>query len=170
MWEIPENEIIKLEAIMATTQEPPKPVAPPEVTVPNLPPEDKIIEEQLQNFNVEFSPEEPLPLPTKNLLTNQKFLVIHEENPRLIGGIEKLQRDINYPRKAIRDKVGGRVIVRFWIDKKGKVHNPRIVKGVRYDLNKEALQAISRAQFLPARKQGKPVAAEQVIFIFFKLD
>ncbi len=169
MWDIAEKEILQLETVIATTQPAPKPPAPPEVFVPNPPPEDKIVEEEIQNLDIEFSPDEPIPLPTDNF-QKMSYLKAQQENPKLIGGIEKLQRNMEYPPEAIENNIEGRVIVKFLIDEKGKVHNPEIVKGVRYDLNREAIQAVSRAQFVPARQRGKPIAVEQIIFILFKID
>lgn len=170
MWNISEKEILHLETVIATTQEALKPTPPPDVYVPNLPPKDKIIEEQLQNLDIEFSPDEPIPLPTDNLRITRKYFTAYQEQPQLIGGIERLQRQIRYPPKAIKDNVEGRVIVMFFIDKKGKVHDPRIVKGVRNDIDREALEAISKAEFLPARKKGKPIPVEHTIHILFKLE
>lgn len=170
MWDIPEKEILHLETIIPTKQEPPKPVSPPDAYVPNHPPEDKIIEEKLQYLDIEFSHDEPLPVPTENLQTAQKYFEVNQQSPQLVGGIEKLQRQIEYPPRAVKDNVEGRVIVMFYIDKKGKVHKPKIIKGIRSDIDREALEAISKAEFLPARKRGKPIPVEHLIHILFKLE
>lgn len=174
-WTISEHEILHLESIVTTTHGSDIPSPPPDAFVPNPPPQNEIVEEQLQNLDIEFPLSDPLPvpvytsqkLPTSN---NTRSIIPTKDMPQLVGGMEKLQRNISYPPRAFRDRVEGRVIVEFIVDEKGKVRNPKIIKGVRNDINREALRAISKARFLPAREQGKPIPVEHVIFILFSLD
>lgn len=172
-WNIPEQEILHLEGMLATSHIT-QPPAPPVYRVPNPRPQNVIIEERLRNLDIEFPLYDAIPLPQKNNTIKKEPIkereIPIEDMPKLIGGMEKLQRNISYPRKAIRDKVEGRVILEFTVDPKGKVRNPRIVKGVRDDINKEAIRAISKARFLPGRKQGKPIPVKHFIYIRFEIQ
>lgn len=166
------GEVLHLDTIVI-----PAPVedipAPPPPVVPEDPVPDQILEEHLQDLDPEFLPSSPLPLPPAETdlwaLSLENALVTSENLPQLIGGIPKLKAQINYPPKALKDKVEGRVIVQFIIDRKGRVRNPKVLKGVRDDLDREAVRAISRSRFRPGRLNGKTIPVEQVIHVVFKI-
>lgn len=171
-WTIPDQPIAHLEGIIATTHSLPKPEPPPVISLPQPPPKDEIIEDRLQNLDIEFPIPEPIPLPAEEPSTyqNQSTESFIEDMPQLIGGLARLQKRIEYPTKAIKDNVQGRVIVQFIVDEKGFVRNPTIIKGVREDLNNEAIKAILKARFLPGRRHGLAVPVEQVIYILFRIE
>ena len=56
----------------------------------------------------------------------------------------------------------------FWVDTLGKTFDHRVVKGIRYDLDEEALRVAKLIQFeTPAFQRGKPVFIEySVPFVF----
>ncbi|HKK44039.1 MAG TPA: energy transducer TonB [Balneolaceae bacterium] len=178
VWTIPDREILQLESIPQTTH---KPKSPLQIFIPPKIPVNKIIRDRIVNLDMELTIPKPLPEPPpitshhtglyKTLNNNiSKPMTYVDEMPKLIGGKKGLRERINYPKKAIRDNVQGRVIVQFVVDEYGKVQNPEILKGVREDINNEAIRAITKARFKPGRQQGKVVRVKYVMFIRFLLE
>lgn len=82
-----------------------------------------------------------------------------------------LQNHIVYPINAKNDKVAGRVIVSFWVDTIGKTFDHKIEKGIRDDINQEALRVSKLIKFAkPAMSGGNPVKVQYFITIEFKLS
>lgn len=79
-----------------------------------------------------------------------------EEFPEFPGGDAALIKFILshtvYPASAIRDRVEGRVYVRFAVEKDGTVTVVDVARGVREDLDEAALEV---ARQMPAWKPGK---------------
>ncbi|UDL12477.1 energy transducer TonB [Bacteroides humanifaecis] len=65
--------------------------------------------------------------------------------------MEQIENSIQYPEGARKKGVEGRVIVQFFVDEKGKVIEPQVLKSVEPSLNKEALRIVS---MLPTWKPG----------------
>lgn len=82
-----------------------------------------------------------------------------------------IEKNLKYPKMAIKDKVEGRVVVRFWIDTKGYTSEHEIVKGIRKDLNEEALRVAKLIRFdKPAMNKGEPVGMCYQITFSFRLS
>ncbi len=101
-------------------------------------------------------------------------LGIAEIMPQYKGGMNKMEIFIDsllsYPKTAIKDSIEGEVYISFIVDTTGKTINHKIVKGVRNDLNQEALRVAKLIHFFkPAYQRGKPVAVEYNIKISFKI-
>lgn len=177
-FKIPPQEILSLEYIPSSIYAPVIPEPPPKVTLPVTPTPDIIWEEHLHALDMELSElDQPLPFSSEgSSLAGNKAdpgsgnNAISENMPFLIGGISELQKRIKYPSKALKDKVEGRVVIQFIVDRDGKVRNPEVIKGVRRDLNKEALRAVSNSRFRPGRVDGKTVPVEQVLHVLFKIE
>lgn len=101
-----------------------------------------------------------------------------EENPDkwpdFPGGQKKLFKwlsaNIKYPKEAQANKEQGRVIVRFVIDKDGKVMDAKVVRSISPSLNKEALRLIeAMPRWKPGEKDGQPVAVRFTLPITFRL-
>lgn len=101
-----------------------------------------------------------------------------EENPDkwpdFPGGQKKLFKwlsaNIKYPKEAQANKEQGRVIVRFVIDKDGKVTDAKVVRSISPSLNKEALRLIeAMPRWKPGEKDGQPVAVRFTLPITFRL-
>ncbi len=93
-----------------------------------------------------------------------------EEAPVLVGGREVLQSRLRYPPKALEAGLEGRVSVRMIVDETGRMLNPTIVKGIRYDLDEEVMRVIRGARFEPGRVGGQPVKSWYTLFFEFKID
>ena len=98
----------------------------------------------------------------------------YEIMPQYIGGTEKLKNDISniikYPAQSVKDHIQGRVIVRFAVDEKGRTSNISILKGVSPELDEEAIRVIKNLwKFIPASRDGEPVAYFQIVPITFQI-
>jgi TonB family protein len=62
-----------------------------------------------------------------------------------------------YPRAALRAGIEGAVVVEFTVNKKGKVILPIVLISPGKDFEKASLACLTRWQFEPILKDGKPV-------------
>ena len=90
-------------------------------------------------------------------------------------GLEELTRfivqNLQYPETARKDSIQGRVITQYWIDTLGNTYNHKIVRGVREDLDKEALRVVRLLKYeVPAIQRGKPIAVMFTLPITFNID
>lgn len=101
---------------------------------------------------------------------------IAEEMPKFPGGVEALIKyltdNLEYPKEAEEDSVGGRVIVSFVVDKEGNVVEPaEIVKSIHPALDAEALRVVkAMPRWTPGKMKGKPVAVKYTLPIMFNLS
>jgi protein TonB len=67
--------------------------------------------------------------------------------------------------------IQGKVIVRFVINKDGKPTQISVSKGLCASIDKVALAAINKIpNFIPGKKDGKPVSVWYAVPITFKLE
>ena len=170
-----QDEIVKMEEIEQTEQEK-QPPPPPRPQVPVAVPNDEIIEEEVLNIDADLEIDEAIDLPpppaekkeTKEQ-EEENFFVVVEQMPELIGGIESLQAKIEYPEKARKAGIQGKVIIQFIVNEEGKVENPRVIRGIGGGCDEEALRVAKLAQFRPGKQRGQPVRVQYSLPIFFKL-
>ncbi len=78
---------------------------------------------------------------------------------------------LRYPREAVEAGVQGRVLVDFIIDKKGRVTDVKVIKGVSESLDAEAIRVISASpDWKPARVHGQKVKCEMSLYVEFRLE
>jgi protein TonB len=72
---------------------------------------------------------------------------------------------VNYPLAARQERVSGRVIIMALIDENGNVQSARVQTGVasRTGVNEAIVDAVKRARFRPATKDGVPVKMYKAI-------
>jgi TonB family protein len=80
-------------------------------------------------------------------LEPERRVTIVQQLPEFIAGgqdgLKKLiKENIKYPEAAFWDKIGGEVVVKFTVDEIGNVTDVEIDKGVRKDLDDEAMRVI----------------------------
>jgi len=92
-----------------------------------------------------------------------------DEQPTLVGGPAALAKALRYPETARKDSLQGIVYVEATVDKDGNVVKATILKGVREDLDKASIEAVSSVKFTPGKHKGKAVEAIVTIPISFKL-
>lgn len=97
-----------------------------------------------------------------------------EKKPQFPGGEAALMKyvgeNIRYPENAFKNKVQGRVIVQFVVQKDGKVGEVKILRGTDEELNNEAVRVIkSLPAFTPGEMDGKPVSVWYTFPVMFKI-
>lgn len=81
-----------------------------------------------------------------------------------------INRYLRYPASAMEDMVEGRVIVQFWIDTSGNTDNHKVVRGIRDDLDNEALRVARLLNFeVPALIRGEPIRTMFILPFTFDL-
>ena len=80
-------------------------------------------------------------------------------------------KNIKYPSDAQKNKLEGKVILQFVVDKSGKVKNAKIIRGIAPSLDKEALRVVkSFPVWTPGEQGGQKVAVFQTIPVSFKWE
>ena len=91
------------------------------------------------------------------------------------GGKEAMTKFINdnlrYPPEAKKNKIGGKVVVRFIVDENGKINSVSLIKGISKECDAEAIRLVkSMPAWIPARdKNNEVVETYTSISVEFKL-
>ena len=170
-----EQEVVEMEEIVQTKQQetvPPPPRPPVPVAVPNT----EIIENVDINIDAEidFSSQMDMPPPPPQeeeeaAEEEDDFFVLVEEMPELIGGLQALQKEVQYPERALRANIEGRVYVQFIVNEKGEVENPRVIRGIGGGCDEEALRVVKMAKFKPGLQRGRPVRVQYNLPVIFMI-
>lgn len=97
-----------------------------------------------------------------------------EEQPEFPGGIGALMKylaaSIEYPEKAQKNEVQGRVIVKFIIESDGSISNASILHGISPELDEEALRIVNKMpKWTPGKNNGVAVASNFTLPVYFRL-
>jgi len=135
----------------------------------------KPLELEVKTYSMDL---ESVPLEVKKDASQapDAFFVV-DEMPTFKGGDpapefrKYIAENLRYPESAAKNKISGRVIVQFMVNKNGDVVNPVVVRAADPALDKEAIRVVSSSPRWEAGKhEGKPV---NVLFTFpinFVLD
>ena len=101
------------------------------------------------------------------------FAVV-EEQPLYPGGetalLAYILKNTRYPEEALEAGVSGRVYVGFVIDKKGKVTEVKLLRGISTSLDNEAIRVVkAMPDWTPGRQSGKPVRVSFQVPVSFVL-
>lgn len=105
----------------------------------------------------------------KGNLGKEVFAVV-EDAPMLLGGLDELQRRIQYPEIAKRAGVEGRVFLQFVVDQEGNVVDPQVIRGIGAGCDEEALRALQTMKFVPGVQSGERVNVKMSLPVTFRLD
>lgn len=102
-------------------------------------------------------------------------ILILEEMPEFPGGeaamFKFISKKIKYPKKARKNNIQGRVTVQFVIDEEGNVTEAKVLKGIGYGCDEEALRVVnSMPKWTPGTQKGDEVRVRFVIPIRFVLN
>lgn len=101
----------------------------------------------------------------------ERLPIFDKESPSIDRMLRFITENIKYPKTAEKDKIEGKVFVEFWIDTAGFTREHKIIKGIRGDLDKEALRVAKLIKFdEPAKNQGKPVGICYTLPVSFSLS
>ena len=82
-----------------------------------------------------------------------------------------IKENLNYPQQAILDSIGGTVIVYFTVDTYGRSTEIKLVKGVREDLDLEAIRCVDLLDEWNVGKQnGEKISMHHMLPIKFSLN
>ena len=105
-----------------------------------------------------------------------KEVFVGVENQPVFPGGERemynfLAANLNYPEAATRAQIQGRVTIQFIIEKDGSVSAPKVLKGIGFGADEEALRVVtSMPKWTPGIQNGKPVRVYYTIPIIFTLS
>ncbi len=97
---------------------------------------------------------------------DDKIYVSVEQGADYPGGGEEMAKEVskylsrNYPRKAIRNNIQGKVFLNFVVEKDGSITNIKVLRGKELGggLAEAGIEALNRLKkFIPGRQDGKPV-------------
>ena len=105
----------------------------------------------------------------------EEIFGIVETMPMFRGGEQKLMEFIGnnvvYPKEAIEAGIGGKVFVEFYIEKDGTVCDAKVLRGIGYGCDEEALRVIGlMPKWFPGKARGHAVRVRYTLPINFKLS
>jgi protein TonB len=97
-----------------------------------------------------------------------------EQMPEFPGGDSALYKYLSdnlvYPDSARVNGVSGKVFVHFIIDEKGKVVDAKVIKGIGWGCDEEALRLVRKMpDWKPGKQNGRPVQVRFTLPIRFQL-
>lgn len=103
-----------------------------------------------------------------------EMVFVLENWPVYEGGLEGLDHflktNLSYPESAINDSIEGIVFVSFVVEKDGSTTDHKLVKGIRTELDKEAVRVSKLIKFeKPAMQNGKPIKVSYTLPVEFNL-
>lgn len=74
------------------------------------------------------------------------------------------------PMMARRLGQEGKVVLKLTIGEKGMLREIEVVEKAGYGFTEAAVEAVKKSTFLPAKKDGKPIASRALLPITFQLE
>jgi len=165
------------------TEQPPTP--PPKIVQPKIvevSDEEVIIEEIRIDLDIEMTEDQVI---EQTIFEKVEFVEIEEkadeiftiveQQPEPVGGLkafyEYIGKNLNYPSRAQRNSIQGRVYIQFVVEKNGSLTDIQIVKGIGGGCDEEAFRIISNApKWNPGKQRGRPVRVKMIMPILFRLE
>jgi len=95
------------------------------------------------------------------------------KKPEFIGGNKAMKdfvaKNLRYPREAFAARVEGKVLVGYDVTDNGKVINARIINGIGYGCDEEAIRLVSLFKFSKVKNRKMRVKVSKRTSINFKL-
>ncbi|MDX1627957.1 MAG: energy transducer TonB [Fulvivirga sp.] len=142
--------------------------------------EEEIIEEIEVDFDVEITAEEtveevtPIEMDEPEEEVVEEIFTIVEDKPTPEGGMQAFMKyvgeNIDYPDKAKRMGIQGKVFVEFVVDKDGSLTDFKVIKGIGGGCDEEAIRVLKNApKWNPGKQRGIAVKVRMVMPVFFVL-
>lgn len=105
----------------------------------------------------------------------EEIFVGVEQQPEYPGGEKAmyafLGKNINYPAAATRANISGRVTVQFVVEKDGSIGTVKVLKGIGFGCDEEAMRVIkSMPKWSPGKQNGRAVRVYYTIPVMFQLS
>ncbi|MFR1235937.1 MAG: TonB family protein [Barnesiella sp.] len=117
---------------------------------------DNQFDERVQMVEYLDKEEPDLGINKDNLDSYSVLYEMCDKYPQYPGGTEKLmdffRKNLTYPVSALRDSVEGMVVIQFIVETDGCLTYKKIVKGIRKDLDDEALRMLA---YMPKWESGE---------------
>ncbi len=106
---------------------------------------------------------------------NDSIVLSEKEKPRYPGGDSELKKylslSLHYPNPALEQKIEGEVMIGFLIDVEGYISDIKIIKGIGYGCDEEAMRVVKEMpQWEPARIKGKAIKVAYRLPVVFELS
>ena len=106
--------------------------------------------------------------------SNQSVYDAVEQMPEFPGGmpamIEYLRANVKYPKDAIKQNVGGRVMVMFVVEPDGRLSNVSVARKVFPSLDAEAVRVVkSMPKWKPGKEKGRAVRVNFTLPVVFSI-
>lgn len=105
--------------------------------------------------------------------TSNNYMITYIEKPPLFNGKldSFIQKHIVYPERAKEDSIKGTVFISFWVDTTGNTIDHKTIRGIREDLNQEAIRVTKLIKFKePAMQRNKPIKVRYTVPVKFKIS
>ena len=111
----------------------------------------------------------------EEVVEQELFGMIPETMPSFRGGEQKLfefiGKNVVYPQEAIDAGIEGKVFVEFYIERDGTVCDAKVLRGIGYGCDEEALRVIGlMPKWSPGKQRGKAVRVRYTLPVNFKLS
>ncbi|MBP7496945.1 MAG: TonB family protein [Bacteroidales bacterium] len=112
---------------------------------------------------------------SQNSINISNPIACGEEMPQYPGGTEEMikfiKNNLHYPEAAIKQKIEGKVYVKFVVDVTGELKDIKVKKGIGGGCDEEAVRVIKiMPKWKPGKQFGKIVAVNLVLPISFNLN
>ena len=109
-----------------------------------------------------------------NANENKPVFRIIEQLPEYPGGatafMKWLTKNLKYPIAEQQQKVAGKVVVQFIVNKNGSISDIKIIQSLNEECDKEVIRVLNMMpKWKPGTEKGKPVRTKCVIPIIFKM-
>jgi TonB family protein len=102
--------------------------------------------------------------------TNKNSFLLKPEYP---GGntalVDFIRKNLNYPQEAVKNRIEGKVFVEIEIDFLGNVTNAKVLNGIGYGCDEEALRVTKLLKYSSPKNKGFRVQIKRKINVHFKL-
>ena len=127
------------------------------------------------DLNVVREHKEEIIVEEKHEPVKEEIFTAVEQMPQFPGGegelLKYISSHIKYPTMAAENNIQGRVVVKFVVQKSGKVGEVVVLRGKDPDLDKEAVRVVKTLpDFIPGKMNGQAVSVWYTLPINFKLQ
>jgi len=145
------------------------PEEPPVMEESSKPQKSKKTDIQVVDLAIEEEPE-----PVMEMEEEEEIFMVVEEMPQFPGGhqamIEFVYENIQLPEEAQKIGKQGQAVVRFVVEKDGKISNIETIRDPGYGMGREAKRVVElMPQWAPGKQRGRPVRVMFTLPIRFKL-
>lgn len=92
-----------------------------------------------------------------------------DRRPSVLGGMNALYVNIEYPYRAIQDGIQGRLFLTFVVDTEGRPRDITVARGLHPLCDSAAVRGIRNTKFVPGLADGRTVPVRMTLPVQFRL-